>query len=99
MSTRLSPAPSRTALAAALAASGLCGKVAPRDLIELPRRGLAHRHWRVRGQGLLLRVPIGASGNPALLRQAEAFRRLAASGHVPRLDGVLPPTDAVPGGA
>src|SRR5258708_23254909 len=98
MSSRLPPTPSRTALAAALAASGLCGRVGARDLVELPRRGLAHRHWRLRGTGLVLRVPITGAGEAALARQAETFRRMAPSGHAPRLDGVLPPAAGLPGG-
>ena len=98
MSTRLPAAPSRTALAKALTASGLCGDVVTRELIELPRRGLAHRHWRVRGRGLLLRVPLAANGD-ALTRQAETFRRMAPSSHVPRLEGLLPPGSGLPGGA
>lgn len=99
MSSRVPPAPSRAAVAAALAASGLCGRVGARDLVELPRRGLAHRHWRVRGAGLVLRVPITGTGEVALARQAETFRRMAPSGHVPRLNGVLPPAAGLPGGA
>src|SRR6185437_15101993 len=64
-------------------------------------RGLAHRHWRLRGQGILLRVPLaGGSGAAAILeRQAEAFRRMSGSGHTPRLHGVLRPSAHLPGGA
>src|SRR5258708_36273728 len=98
MSSRLPPTPSRTALAAALAASGLCGRVGARDLVELPRRGLAHRHWRLRGTGLVLRGPITGAGEAALAPQAETLRRLAPPGHAPRLGGVLPPPARMPGG-
>src|SRR5512135_563246 len=58
MSKPRSRAPSRTALAASLSGSGAAGRVSARDLVALPRRGLAHLHWRVRGTGALLRVPL-----------------------------------------
>ncbi len=95
------PPPSRTALAAALTAQGAYGDVAASDLIELPHRGLAHRHWRLRGRAILLRVPLagGAAAAGTLETQAEAFRRLAPSGHAPRLHGVLAPSPRLPGGA
>jgi hypothetical protein len=84
-----------------LSAHGAYGAVAAGDLVELPHRGLAHRHWRLRGQHVLLRVPL--AGGPAaaavLERQAATFRRLSASGHVPQLYGVLAPTPRMPGGA
>jgi hypothetical protein len=93
--------PTRTALAAALTAQGAYGPVRAGDLVELPRRGLAHRHWRLRGKGVLLRAPLAGGSNAAaaLGRQAEAFRRMSASGHAPRLHGVLTPTARLPGGA
>jgi aminoglycoside phosphotransferase (APT) family kinase protein len=93
MSTFRLLVPTRGALAAALTAAGGLGRVRPADLVELPRRGLAHRHWRIRGRGLVVRVPILPSDDPAagLRRQAEIFRRAAASGHTPRLHAVLAP--------
>jgi hypothetical protein len=93
MSTFRLLVPARGALAAALTAAGGLGRVRPADLIELPRRGLAHRHWRIRGRGLVVRVPILPSDNPAasLQRQAEIFRRAAASRHTPRLHAALAP--------
>lgn len=101
MSNRQQTWPSRAALAAALGAHGTYDTVAAGDLVELPHRGLAHRHWRLRGQHVLLRVPlaVGPDAAAALERQAATFRRLGASGHVPRLHGVLAPTPRVPGGA
>lgn len=88
-------------MAAAVTAHGACGPVGAGDLVDLPHRGLAHRHWRLRGKSILLRVPIvgGAGATAALERQAEAFRRMSASGHAPHLHGVLPPSAALPGGA
>lgn len=100
MSSRIPP-PRRTALAAALAADRAYGAVGAGDLVELPHRGLAHRHWRVRGKAVLLRVPLagGTGAAMALERQAEAFRRMSASGHAPKLLGVLAPSAGLPGGA
>lgn len=93
--------PSRTALAATLAAQGAYAPVRAGDLIELPRRGLAHRHWRLRCKAVLLRAPLAGGGHAAaaLARQAEAFRRMSASGHAPQLLGVVTPTARLPGGA
>jgi len=95
------PLPNRTALAAALTAHGAYGPVRAGDLLELPRRGLAHRHWRLRGRAVLLRVPLlgGPDAAAALARQAEAFRRMSASGHAPQLHGVVMPTAGLSGGA
>ncbi|MBV8537699.1 MAG: phosphotransferase, partial [Alphaproteobacteria bacterium] len=88
-------------LAAALTAQGAYAPVRAGDLVELPRRGLAHRHWRLRGRAVLLRAPLlgGPSAAAALARQAEAFRRMSMSGHAPRLHGTLMPTVLLPGGA
>lgn len=98
MSNRHTP-PSRTALAAALTAYGAQGPVAAGDLIELPRRGLAHRHWRLRGRAALVRVPLAGGSREGLEAQAEAFRRMSASGHAPRFHAVVPPSARLPGGA
>jgi len=98
VSSRILDIPSRTALAAAVSASGLCGRVAATDLVPLARRGLAHLHWRIRGRGLVLRVPVGREPD-LLARQAETFRRMAPSGHTPRLHGVVAASDRLPGGA
>ena len=98
MSNRVPKIPSRAVLAHAVTGSGLCGKLAATDLVPLARRGLAHLHWRLRGKGLLLRVPV--DGVPDLLaRQAETFRRMAPSGHTPRLHGVIAASERLPGGA
>lgn len=101
MSTPRLLVPTRAALAAALTGAGSLGRVGVADLVELPRRGLAHRHWRVGRRGVVLRVPILPVDDPAaaLARQAEIFRRAAASGHTPRLHGVLAPDRGLPLGA
>jgi hypothetical protein len=96
MSSRLL-IPGRRALVAALSAVGLRVRVA--DLVELPRHGLAHRHWRLRGRGLVLRVPILPGADEMLTRQAAIFRRAAASAHTPALHAVLPPSPDLPSGA
>lgn len=83
-------------LAAAFAAwSGLV-PVRAEDLEPLPAVGLAHRHWLVRGQGFLLRVPVRPID---LAREASAFMRAGPSGHVPRLHGVIGASPALPYGA
>ncbi len=85
-----------TDLAAALA-------VPARDLVWLPDTGLAHDHARIGGTGLLARIPkqsqmqLAAADN--LDYQAACFARCSASGHAPRLHGVLPPSQGLPRGA
>ncbi len=72
-------------------------------LEPLPDQGLAHAHIRLAGSGVLARIPkqsqmnLPAAGN--LAYQAACFERAAASGHAPRLHGVLPPSAALPRGA
>ena len=84
-------------LVAALNAAG--ARVRPETLEELPRSGLAHRHWKLRGRGLVLRVPILPGARAALDRQAAIFERAAASGHTPSLQAVLRPSRLLPAGA
>ena len=72
-------------------------------LEALPDRGLAHAHLRLAGTGVLARIPkqsqmdLRAADN--LAYQAACFERASASGHAPRLHGVLPPSPALPRGA
>lgn len=72
-------------------------------LQPLPDHGLAHAHVRLTGRGVLARIPkqsqmnLGAADN--LAYQAACFERASASGHAPRLQGVLPPSAALPRGA
>jgi len=89
------------ALREALRAAGAPGADA---LIEaLPDAGLAHAHLRLAGTGLLARIPkqsqmdLAAQAN--LAYQAACFDRAAASGHTPRLHGVLAPSPSLPRGA
>jgi hypothetical protein len=69
----------------------------------LPDAGLAHAHLRLAGTGVLARVPkqsqmdLPAQAN--LDYQAACFERASASGHAPRLHGLLPPAPALPRGA
>ena len=96
MSSRLI-VPGRRALVAALNAAG--ANVRAATLEELPRHGLAHRHWRLKGHGLVLRVPILPGSPQTLARQAAIFERAAASGHTPALHAVLPSSRDLPLGA
>ncbi|SMH33698.1 phosphotransferase family protein [Azospirillum agricola] len=71
----------------------------PMDALEpLPLKGVAHDHVRLRGHGLVVRIPrwsqMGLDPLTALDHQAAAFRRAEPSGHTPRLAAVLPPAPA-----
>lgn len=73
----------------------------PADALEpMPLKGVAHDHVRLRGHGLVARIPrwsqMGLDPLAALDHQATAFRRAEASGHTPRLHAVLPPADGLP---
>ncbi|MFT3957151.1 MAG: phosphotransferase [Piscinibacter sp.] len=89
------------ALRAALAEA--CSPWAEAPFEALPDRGLAHLHLRLVGSGVLARVPkqsqmdLPAAAN--LAYQAACFERASASGHAPRLHGVLQPSPALPRGA
>lgn len=96
--------PDLDALAAALAnLPGHTGIIAPADLSLLAVKGLAHDHVAIRGRALLLRVPkqsqFALSAAKNLAYQAACFARVAASGHGPRLYGIIDPAPAVPMGA
>ncbi len=73
------------------------------DLEPLAVKGLAHDHVRLKGTGLLLRIPkqsqFGFRVADNLSYQAACFERVAASGHGTRLSAVLPPSDLLPMGA
>lgn len=69
------------------------------NLEKLPDKGLAHAHWRIGGEGLLVRVPRAPDRDQALSRQVACFRRLEPSGRAPRLHAVIAPDAALPGGA
>jgi hypothetical protein len=72
-------------------------------LEPLPDLGLAHAHIRLAGSGVLARIPkqsqMGLAAADNLAYQAACFERASASGHAPRLHGVLPPSGALPRGA
>jgi hypothetical protein len=87
--------PTRPTLAAAL---GL-----PEEAIAAaPVEGRVHRHWRLAG-GRLARVPrmshLGLSPRRNLIYAAQAFRRMAPGGAVPRLHRVLRVSPDLPWGA
>ncbi len=87
-------------LAAALASHPRYGGL---RLAPLTDKGLAHDHVRLVGSGLLLRVPkqsqFGYAAADNLAYQAACFERVAASGHGPRLDGVIQPGPGLAMGA
>src|SRR5262245_27570186 len=72
-------------------------------LEQLPDKGLAHDHVRLKGTGWLARVPkqsqMGHGAEANLVYQAACFRRAASGGHAPRLRAVLPPGPGLPRGA
>ena len=75
-----------------------------RDALRpLPRRGIAHDHFEIRGTGALLRVPrfsqFGLPARQNLEYQMAGFLRAAAGDHAPRPHGACPPSDALPMGA
>ena len=86
------------ALLSALDAAG----IDPGTPALMPDTGLAHDHVRLGGTGWIARLPkqsqmqLGAAEN--LAYQAACFERASASGHAPRLDAVLPPSEALPRG-
>lgn len=73
------------------------------DLEFLTDTGLAHTHVRLVGRQAIARIPKQSQMNLApvdnLAYQAACFSRAAASGHVPALLAVLPPSADLPRGA
>ncbi|HYC15178.1 MAG TPA: aminoglycoside phosphotransferase family protein [Stellaceae bacterium] len=73
------------------------------DLAAMTAKGVHHAHYRVRGKGLALRVPLQTpwSGDAAtqLAGEAAAFERAAPSDATPRLAAMLRPTPILPRGA
>ncbi|MCR9071078.1 MAG: aminoglycoside phosphotransferase family protein [Alphaproteobacteria bacterium] len=76
--------------------------VAVESLADRPIAGRVHLHWPLQG-GLLVRAPrlshLGLSPRRNLIYAAQAFRRMAPSGAVPRLHRVLRVSPALPWGA
>ncbi|MFQ6018492.1 MAG: phosphotransferase family protein [Kiloniellaceae bacterium] len=77
--------------------------VGPEDLVPMQVKGLAHDHVSLSGRGMLLRVPkqsqFALSAADNLAYQAACFARVGASGHGPRLHGVIAPEPRIPMGA
>lgn len=90
-------------LAASLRALPAFGDVAPEALEPTGFTGMAHDHIRIRGRGLVARVPrVSQWAMPAeinLAYQAACFRRSAPSARTPRLEAVLAPSHRLPMGA
>lgn len=99
----MSHGPDLEALAAALAALPGFAEIRRADLSPMAVKGLAHDHVAIRGRGQILRVPkqsqFALSAADNLAYQAACFERVAASGHGPRLYGVIDPAPRVPMGA
>ena len=93
--------PLLTVLAAALAGSG--SKWASAPLQRLKDKGLAHDHVRLRGTGVLARIPtqsqLQLSAQDNLAYQRACFERASAAGHAPHLRAVLSPSVYLPRGA
>lgn len=98
-------APPQAALLAQLRAAlrDARSPLADAALEPLGDKGLAHHHVRVVGSGLLARCPkqsqMGLDAATNLAYEAACYQRAAASGHVPRVEGVLPVSAALPHGA
>ena len=77
--------------------------VAREALRPLKAQGLAHDHVALGKTGVLARVPkqsqFGYAAADNLAYQAACFERVSASGHGPRLYGVLQPSELLPMGA
>jgi len=84
----------RAALATALAEIPAAGNPRAEDIEAMTPKGVNHDHFRIRGRGLVLRIPKATpwAGDAvsALASEAMAFDRAAPSGAAPRLAGVLP---------
>jgi hypothetical protein len=97
--------PPQAALLAQLRAAlrGARSPLADAALVPLGDKGLAHHHVRLVGTGLLARCPkqsqMGLDAAANLAYEAACYQRAAASGHVPRVEGVLPVSAALPRGA
>ncbi|MDH4289028.1 MAG: hypothetical protein OEV65_09815 [Aquincola sp.] len=76
--------------------------LADAPLEPLGDKGLAHHHVRIVGAGLLARLPkqsqMGLDAGANLAYERACYQRAAASGHVPRVEGVLPVSAALPRG-
>ena len=98
-----SPTRSLAPLHAAIAELPAFRGLEPGALERAGFTGLADDHVRIRGRGLILRVPRvsqwGLAAQINLAYQTACFRRAAPSEHTPRLEAVLPPSVRLPMGA
>ncbi|HEY0836047.1 MAG TPA: aminoglycoside phosphotransferase, partial [Azospirillum sp.] len=73
------------------------------DLEPMPLKGVAHDHVRLKGRGVVARIPrwsqVGLDAAANLAHQAAAFARAAPGGHTPELVAVLEPEPGLPMGA
>jgi thiamine kinase-like enzyme len=85
-----------------LALRNVRSPLADAPLEPLGDKGLAHHHVRLVGTGLLARLPkqsqMGLDAAANLAYEAACYERAAASGHVPRVMGRLPVSEALPRG-
>jgi hypothetical protein len=90
-------------LARALAALPATQDIRADEIRPMRQKGIAHRHFRLAGRGLVLRVPILSQWDmPAaanLAYQAACFRRAEPSGATPRLAAVIAPSPELQRGA
>ena len=98
-----SPSAHLAALHAALIRLPGFGDVAADALEPMRVKGLVHEHIRVRGRGVVLRVPhwsqFGLPPEDNLVYQTECFERAGPSGATPKLHAVIPVSPDVPFGA
>lgn len=91
------------ALHAALTRLPGFGDLAADALEPMRVKGLVHEHIRVRGRGMVLRVPhwsqFGLSPEDNLVYQTACFERAGPCGATPRLHAVIPVSPEVPYGA
>jgi len=77
--------------------------VAPEAIIPMPAKGVAHDHYRMGAQGLVIRVPKdlpwAAAPSEHLAYETACFRRAEPSGVTPRLAKVLEVGTDLPRGA
>src|SRR4051794_8744227 len=69
----------------------------------MPDKGLAHHHVRLRGRGIVARIPkqsqMNLDAHENLSYQAACFQRASAGGHAPHLIEVLKSSAVLPRGA
>jgi hypothetical protein len=90
-------------IAAVLSEHSSIPAIGSHTLSILTTKGISHDHWRIGDSGLVLRVlrmsQWNMTSDQQLIYEATAFKRAAASGHCPRLHGVVQPCEGLPRGA